>query len=167
MDPCGHCHFCTQCAALILAGAVSWVPQCPVCRGNVTGITQVDDRTAAIQAPERSAAALAAQSYQSVMSRIRGQMVATNSAANNSATDRMSGNSSVTEMISTQTRANPADAVSRPPRVMSDLFGPWWPAGEESTVPGETYLNRLQLRDGEVGILPDTGAHASACCLAH
>ena len=44
------------------------------------------------------------------------------------------------------------------------LFGPWWPADDpKSKNANAVYLNRMLLQDGEVGLLPDTGAHSCLC----
>ena len=48
---------------------------------------------------------------------------------------------------------------SAQPSTMNSLFGPWWPEEE----PTGHYINKLTLEDGEVGLMPDTGAHDGLC----
>ena len=38
------------------------------------------------------------------------------------------------------------------------MFGPWWPVEVE-----DHYSTQLQLQDGDIGLLPDTGAHDGLC----
>ena len=63
MVPCNHAHFCMDCAGLIFAGAVDREPRCPVCRENITGISELDGEEARDQEHERRDARRDAHPY--------------------------------------------------------------------------------------------------------
>ena len=67
MVPCGHTHFCLDCAGLIFAGAVDPNPRCPVCRTQVTGIAEVAADEAADQQEERREALRDAHPYSLIL----------------------------------------------------------------------------------------------------
>ena len=53
----------------------------------------------------------------------------------------------------------PQASGSNEPPTMGNSFGPWW----EQEEPDGHYLNKLVLEDGQVGLMPDTGAHDGLC----
>ena len=68
-----------------------------------------------------------------------------------------------------QQPAASSSTESNEPNFMSNTFTPWWPEPEAESasdtdpkVSGH-YASRVQLCDGEIGILPDTGAHDGLC----
>ena len=63
MLPCEHAHFCMDCAGLIFAGAVDREPRCPVCRTEITGISEIVAEEARDQEGERREARRNANPY--------------------------------------------------------------------------------------------------------
>ena len=70
--PCGHAHFCQDCAGLIFAGAVDANPRCPVCRLAVTGIAEVMIEEVREQQVERTEAIRDANPYAIILMARRG-----------------------------------------------------------------------------------------------
>ena len=50
--PCRHAHFCRECVGLILVGAVSDPPECPLCRNEINDIEEAQQEVEE-QRPER------------------------------------------------------------------------------------------------------------------
>ena len=68
--PCGHTHFCLDCAGLICNGAVGDPPRCPLCRELVTTIEQATQENIAEQVHERPQASSMMENLASVMREI-------------------------------------------------------------------------------------------------
>ena len=170
LQPCLHSHFCETCAAVVIAGAVRVPPECPLCRVEVTGSEVIPQEMVIQQQPERQQASRDVSTYAFLLRLARRPAPVQSTDVPPSGVFPASG----TQRTATQEETYPqpgtrtglmsslsmiSQAASAQPRTMTNLFGPWWPNDE----PEGHYLNKLVLEDGEVGLMPDTGAHDGLC----
>ena len=84
--PCGHAHFCADCSAMIVAGAVQDPPLCPMCRQPVTGSAEVEMQIIVEQQPEREQARDAVASFAFLLRTGSGSSGTNNSSSSSSMT---------------------------------------------------------------------------------
>ena len=136
--PCRHAHFCGECCDFLIGGATdSMFPECPVCRARIDSAEEAETQTIMAQRAVRLHARSMAESYASLLRRCMQRPAATSPSS-----------------------TGPNDGVVR------SIFGPWWPAEADTPEDPELfqhYISALSLADGEVGLLPDTGAHDGLC----
>ena len=135
---------------MILAGAVHDPPECPLCRQAVhshepaepTAVTtQALDRPHASRLVDTFAYAMLTRSQHNVLQDFHGSSTPWYSGSGDQSAASQSHDRSETQ--------SPAYG-----------YGPWWPQEDSQG----HYLGRpLELDDGEVGLMPDTGAHDGLC----
>ena len=178
LTPCNHSHFCSTCVALIVAGSVCDPPECPLCRQQISGSEEIPAPMVVEQQPQRPQASREVEVYAFLLRQARGATPATatqrgqqsgfpSGVASSAASSGQQFTSvAITrqeslQITGTRDSVNSALAWMSVPRQRPPHFsGPWWELEEP-----ESYynLNRLVLGDGQVGLMPDTGAHDGLC----
>ena len=165
--PCQHGHFCGDCAAFICAGAVRLPAECPLCRMEVTDTEEITQEMAVDQQAERPQASRDVTTYAFLLRLARRPPVPAPAQENQSVSGAESPAPQTDSSLRPGTRSGlhaGLTMMSRmsnqsQPQNMTNMFGPWWPDEE----PEGHYLNKLTLDEGEIGLLPDTGAHDGLC----
>ena len=191
--PCGHAHFCQDCAGLIFAGAVDANPRCPVCRLAVTGIAEVMIEEVREQQVERTEAIRDANPYAIILMARRGnqQLLGTpaahpqqaigipglsfQSGVRSADVPPLGGSSAVSSALTTLT--------SRAAQVQEERFRRkgkgkgkhglqtrasidddlYYPWWPSDPESDHQAYLAEQLGADEIAILPDTGAHDNLC----
>ena len=186
-------HISANCASLLAAGAVSSHarPECPLCRSPIDGIelataapsTPPQVHRQVTQAPEVRNAATQLQNIINIVQRhhavpqapqVQPQPVRPVQPA---MPQQQATRPTATQLANTSSSASSVDVnmYSQLSRTLlglgrgsssSPFSGPWWP-DEDERVNDDGYYRTQLLSDGEVGIMPDTGAHDNLCGSVH